>query len=217
MKVLKNEEIILLKRKVDDIIYILQKYDECMTAKFRVYLQIISRNVEKCILDEFDGIEELSQYIYEDWRKICVGNGGIENWYLNISDLELKGEYNKKIEEICISIEKILGTNFVIPRIWLNFDELNKLKCQYYDIEEGWNSTIKRLKENRQYYNSPIEQIPSDIWSFAMMLCIMDSEKSLEDWFYKDIPAFGYVSPMQLVKMEYGENILRVLMYGITI
>ena len=62
-----------------------------------------------------------------------------------------------------------------------------------------------------------MEQVPNDIWSFAKMRYLAESDDALEEWFQKDIPAFGYLSPVQILKMENGGDILRILMYNIPI
>jgi hypothetical protein len=49
------------------------------------------------------------------------------------------------------------------------------------------------------------------------MLCIAGTDASLEEWFLKDIPAFGYLSPKQILQIENGDDILRNLMYDIPI
>ena len=217
MIVLQNKQLSLLKQKIDKMISMLKTQDVFATAKFKPALQIISNNINQCIINDFDGIVELSRYVYEDWRNVCVGKSGMQNWYLNISDLNLKAKWNKLFEEIALSVEQILGTNFIVPRKWYCYDELIKLGKQYKEREGNWNAVIEELVNAHKYCQSPMEQVPNDIWSFAKMRCLAESDDALEEWFQKDIPAFGYLSPVQILKMENGGDILRILMYNIPI
>jgi len=217
MIVLQNKQLSSLKQMIDKMLDLLKTYDVFSSAKFQPTLQIISNNIGQCIRYNFDGIEELSKYVYEDWRSVCVGKKGIENWYLNIGDLKFKGEINKAIEEVALSVEKILGTNFIIPRKWYSYDELISLGRRYKEREKDWDVVIEKLMSTNRYYQSPMKQIPNDIWSFAKMLCIAETDDSLKEWFLKDIPAFGYLSPEKILQIENGDDILRNLMYDIPI
>ena len=217
MTVLQNEQLFILKQMIDKMLDLLKMYDVFKSAKFQPTLKIISSNIEQCIKHNFDGVEELSRYIYEDWRNVCVGNKGIENWYLNIEDLKQKGKINKTFEEIALSIEKILSTNFIIPRKWYSYDELISLGKRFKEREKDWDTVIRKLISTNRYYISPIKLIPSDIWSFAKMLCIAGTDDSLKEWFSKDIPAFGYLAPERILQIENGADILRNFMYDIPI
>lgn len=99
MTVLQNEQLLLLKQNINEMIIILETYDIYETAKFRPILRIISKNIEQCIRCDFDGINELSTYVYEDWRSVCVGENGIEKWYLKIADLGSKSKLNEAFEK----------------------------------------------------------------------------------------------------------------------
>lgn len=100
MMVFQKEQIILLREHINEIIALLEKYDTLHTAQFRPTLTMMARNIEQCINNQFEGIEELSKYIFEDWRIACVGEYGIDNWYLDIQDLICKQEVNKEILKI---------------------------------------------------------------------------------------------------------------------
>lgn len=217
MIILQNGQLSLLKQKINEMIVMLETHDTFATAKFQTILQIIYKNIEQCIMNDFDGIKELSRYVYEDWRNVCVGQNGIENWYLNVSDLTLKGKWNKSFEELALSVDRILGTNFIVPRKWYSYDELIRLGQQYKEREKDWNVVIEELVMGHRYYQSPMEQVPDDIWSFAKMLGLAGSDDTLKEWFLRDVPAFGYFSPVQILKIENGDDILRILMYGIPV
>lgn len=213
MVLLHKKQISLLRQKVDKMLALLKTYDKSETAKFRPTLQIIANNIEQCIIYNFDEIEELSRYVYEDWRNVCTRKIGIENWYLDIGDLELKRKLNEEFEEAALSVEKILGTNFIIPRKWYSCDELISIGKEYTTRKKCWDEIIEILKRTNGYYQSPVKQIPNDIWSFAKMKGFAGTEDSLKEWFLKDVPAFGYLSPMQILQIENGDDILRSFMY----
>lgn len=215
MLILQNEQLFLLKQTIKEMLTMLNTYDISATAKFQPTLQMIFNNIEQCIKNDFDGINELSRYIFEDWRTVCVGKNGMENWYLNISDVILKGKLNKSFEEVALSVERILGTNFLVPRNWYSYNELIRLEQKYKEVEKDWSLVIEELTKVHKYYQSPMKQVPNDIWSFAKMLCLVETDDALKEWFTKDIPAFGYISPVQILQIENGDNILRILMYSI--
>lgn len=215
MFILQNEHLFLLKQKINEMLTMLNTYDIFATAKFQPTLQIIFNNIEQCIKNNFDGIKELSRYIFEDWRTVCIGKNGMENWYLNVSDVRLKGKLNKSFEEVALSVERILGTKFLVPRKWYSYNELIWLGQKYKKTEKDWNLIIEELTKVHRYYQSQMKQVPNDIWSFAKMLCLADTDDSLKEWFLKDIPAFGYISPAQILQIENGDDILRILMYSI--
>ena len=124
---------------------------------FGLTLQIIANNIEQCIIYNFDEIEELSRYVYEDWRNVCTGKIGIENWYLDIGDLELKRKLNEEFEEAALSVEKILGTNFIIPRKWYSCDELISIGKEYTTRKKYWDEIIEILKRTNGYYQSTVK------------------------------------------------------------
>lgn len=215
--VLQKQQIILLKKRIDKMLTMLERYDTFATAKFRPTLQILSNNIEQCIMYSYDEIEELSRYVFEDWRIVCLGKNGIENWYLNIDDLRLKGRWNEEFEEVVLSVEKILGTNFIVPRKWYSYDDLIRIGRRYKEREKDWDEVIEKLRKENRYYQSPMKQIPNDIWSFAKMLGLAGTENSLKEWFLKDVPAFGYLAPMQILQMENGDDVLRSFMYDVPV
>ena len=215
--VLSNEQISLMKIDIDQMLTMLKKYDLSKTAKFQPILQIIANNIDECIKCEFDGIEELSKYIYEDWRTVCVGKNGIENWYLNTTDLELKGQLNKEFEKVAMDVEQIITTNYIIPKKWYSYDELINIGKNFKVRENEWNKIITNMRQEHRIYLSPMGYVPHDIWSFVKMLCLVDTEEALKEWFLEDIPAFGYLSPRQILQIENGADILRDFLYDIPI
>ncbi len=216
MIILQKSQLCLLRQKINEMIAMLRAQNISASAKFLPALQIISNNIKTCTANDFDGIKELSGYVYEDWRSVCLGKNGIENWYLDVSDWVLKENWNKAFEKMAISVDHILGTDFIIPRKWYSCDELAELGRRYKADEKEWNKDIEELVRLHSYYPSPISQVPDDIWSFAKMLCPADSDDGLKEWFFKDILAFGYLSAVHILKIKNGDNILRVLMHSIS-
>ena len=43
-------------------------------------------------------------------------------------------------------------------------------------------------------------------------LCIASTDEILKKWFFSDIPAFGYISPVEMTKLENGNDILRTFL-----
>ena len=60
MIVLQNKQLSLLKQKIDKMISMLKTQDVFATAKFKPTLQIISNNINQCIINDFDEIGRAS-------------------------------------------------------------------------------------------------------------------------------------------------------------
>ena len=214
MIILQKEQIILLKEHINEIIILLEKYDALYTAQFRPTLTMMVRNIEQCINNQFEGIEELSKYIFEDWRIACVGNYGMDNWYLDLQDLICKQEVNKEIQKRVLYIEHTLKTNYIIPKKWYSYKELQDVGVRFKEREDFWESIIGKLKLKKKYYKSDIEYVPDDIWSYAKML-FSDTDNNIKKWFQENIPAYGYLSPAHILKLDGGSEILRSFMLDI--
>jgi hypothetical protein len=83
--------------------------------------------------------------------------------------------------------------------------------------KDDWDGIINDIINKYGLIESKISVIPDDIWTYAKFLSIAPDDNLLIDWFSKDIPNFGYLVPLEIVKLADGENILRFFMMRITV
>lgn len=210
---IQREQVPFIKQKIDIMINILKCYDCMKSAKFFSILQMMSNNMYACLKNNFNGVEILETYILEDWRSVCKGKNGIENWYLKIGDIMLKEKINNKFQQETLCIDKVLKTNYIIPKKWFSYEEFAEIGMECKERKDSWEQIINSLKQENKYLQSPIKQVPDDIWSYCKMIEIAENDEMLKKWFMIDVPAFGYVSPFDILKMKNGDNILRSFMY----
>lgn len=214
---LRAEKLSELYNSINHMIIFLNKHDLQNTARFMPYLKIISNNIKECISCNYDGFNILIKYIQEDWRKVCLGKDSMENWVLHVTELELKGNINKQFEELARKVDKQLEANYLVPKTWFCYEDIVNLSVSYDKIKESWDSLIEELKGSRRYFVSPDPNIPNDIWSFAKSICFIQNDIFLKEWFFKEIPAFGFYSPFEMLQIENGEKALKILMQSVSI
>lgn len=210
---IQKEQVPFIKQKIDIMINILKFYDCMKSVKFFSILQMMSNNLDACLKNNFEGVEILETYILEDWKSVCKGENGIENWYLKIGDTMLKEKINNKFQQEALCIDKVLNTNYIIPKKWFSYEEFVEIGKECKERKDNWEQIINSLKQKNKYLQSPIKQVPDDIWSYGKMIGIAENDEMLKKWFMMDISAFGYVSPIDILEMKNGDNILRSFMY----
>lgn len=73
------------------------------------------------------------------------------------------------------------------------------------DIWDGIMDKEMKLK-------SMLPNVPDDIWTYAKHLGLAGSDQELIKWFEHDVPLYGYLSPLQILTVEQGDDILRYFM-----
>ena len=116
-----------------------------------------------------------------------------------------------------INIDKILQTNYIIARTWYNSCDLQNIGQSFEKYKNDWDAMIDDIINKYGLVSSEIPTIPDDIWTYAKFLSIASDNNSLIEWFSKEIPGFGYLVPLEIVKLVKGENILRNFMMDINI
>ncbi|MDE7422776.1 MAG: hypothetical protein K2N51_03655 [Lachnospiraceae bacterium] len=207
-----KENLMELSNNISEAIRYITEYSS-KTPDFLKYLIIMKKNIQICIECNYDGIEELSKYLCEDWRQLFKGNDGIESWYIPIDNIDLKACTNIMLEDCLEKIDRLLNVNFFIKRKWYSEKELKNMGKSFYQYKKNWNSIINDIQKNNGCIKSPITQIPNDIWMFAKyFLCVASTDEILKKWFFSDIPAFGYIAPVEMTKLENGNDILRTFL-----
>lgn len=214
-KIVNQEELLIIKHKLEQVIITIRTYSKVQKPRFLEYLLLMNKNIQICVNCNYQGIEELSKYLYEDWMNACKLENGVGEWYISGIDLDDKAIQNKRFENNILDIDKILCTNNIILRNWYSRDELIQIGKIFSECRDTWESMINNIIEKYGLSVSQILEIPNDIWTYAKFLCITSSENQLVEWFSQEIPAFGYLIPTELVQLEFGEDILRSFMCSI--
>ena len=210
---IKKTNLELLQNRINNMISLIEKYDTEKTAQFLSTLKMMSRNIDKCIESEFDGISELDKYLKQDWRTVCKGDNSIEKWVFDLKDIREKIEINKIFDDNVLFIDRLLNTDCVFQKIVFNYDKLINKGKQFECFRSTWDESIEKLKKYNRYYESPIEGGEDDIWTFAKSLNIQGSDEKLQKWFYRNIPAFNYLKCVEIIQLENGSDILRSFLF----
>lgn len=104
-----------------------------------------------------------------------------------------------------------------MARTWYDSNDLHNIGLSFNKCKNDWDTIINDIINKYGLIKSEIAVIPDDIWTYAKYLSIAPDNNSLINWFSKEIPAFGYLAPLEIAKLVNGENILRSFMMDITI
>lgn len=211
MKVLQREELIKIRDNAQCMVNLILDYNHSARPAFLSYLKLIVSNSNICIDSQYEGLEELTQYILEDWRSICMGNSDFEHWYIQSADVCEKARLNTILDIAAQNIERILGTKYLVERVWYDEEKLKFISKKYCEIQDVWNGIIDKEMKMK----SMLPNVPDDIWTYAKHLGLAGSDQELVKWFEQDIPAYGCLSPMQILTLDQGDNILRYFMVEI--
>lgn len=208
-----KQQLLNLKEQLNNAISIVERQKE--TPKFLLPLSIMKKNIVICIENDYDGIEELVRYLSEDWALACKCDNGLGTWYIMSDNIDIKASQNRKFEEAILEIDKILQANYIIPRTWYDSNALHNIGISFNKYKSHWDNTITDITKRYGFAKSKIQMIPDDIWTYAKYISIAPDDNSLIKWFETDIPAFGYIAPLEIAKLINGDNILRSFMMSI--
>lgn len=148
---------------------------------------------------------------------VCKIDCGLGTWYIKSDNIDTKAIENRKFEQSILKIDKILETNYILPRKWYDSNDLQNIGLFFNKHKDDWDGIINDIINKYGLIESKISMIPDDIWTYAKFLSIAPDDNLLIDWFSKDILNFGYLVPLEIVKLDDGENILRFFMMRITV
>lgn len=208
MKVLQREELVKIRDNAECMVELILGYNHSARPAFLSYLRLIVSNSNTCINSQYDGLEELTQYILEDWRSTCMGNSNFEHWYIQSEDVYEKARLNTIFDIAARSIDGILGTKYLVERVWYDEERLKFISKKYCEIQDVWDEIMHREVKLK----SMLPNVPDDIWTYAKHLGLAGSDQELVKWFEHDVPSYGYLSPLQILTLEQGDNILRYFM-----
>lgn len=216
IKVIDKQQLLCIQDELVNAISIINNQKQGEIPKFLSCLNIMKKNIETCIDCEYDGIEELTVYLCEDWTTACKMDCGLGSWYVKNDNIDIKAIENRKFEESISKIDKIFETNYILPRTWYDSSDLKNIGQSFSKCKNDWDIMLNDIINKYGFIKSEIPAIPDDIWTYAKFLSIASDNNSLIDWFSREIPGFGYLVPLEIVKLVNGDNILRSFMMDIT-
>ena len=212
---LNENDLSVLEWNLNRIITLITDYG-CLYSPDMSRLKLIQKNIN--IFKECkEGWDELQKYMLEDWNAAMCSQERIIDCHILSDDIDLKAKYNVELEECFRILDKFFETHWINKRIWYTKQDLLEFGKKYKNREKDWNIVMKELEAADRYCVSPIELIPHDIWSFANMLGVAATDDALVEWFLRDVPAFGYLSPMQILGIAGGDHVLRYFLYDIPV
>jgi len=209
----------IISFKQCDELYQLLQLLSCYLDKARAeypiffrYISLMEKNLKICIDAEYDGINELAQYLEEDWRSIFREEKSIEKIHFRSSNIDEMACVNAEIQRAIKTIDSALGTQlpdvkFVVGRKWYNISEL-KNKGENFP-KRVWDSNLNKIVADYGVLKSPNSLIDDDIWTYVSFLGLASNEQEMERWFNTEILAYGFLVPIEIIQLENGGNILR--------
>ena len=178
-------------------------------------LKLIIRNIE--IFHECnEGWDELIKYIFEDWDMAMRRQEKIIDCYILSDDIDLKAQYNEEFEKCCKILDKLFGTSWFNSRKWYTKKELIQLGITGITVT-AWNDKYSYIVRGTEQINSQIDGISREAWTYAKCLGVASTDEELIKWFGTDIPAFGYISLLDMSKLENGENIVKYFLANVPV
>ena len=178
-------------------------------------LKLIIRNIE--IFHECnEGWDELIKYIFEDWDMAMRRQEKIIDCYILSDDIDLKAQYNEEFEKCCRILDKLFGTSWFNSRKWYTKKELIQLGITGITVT-AWNDKYSYIVRGTEQINSQIDGISREAWTYAKCLGVASTDEELIKWFGTDIPAFGYISLLDMSKLENGENIVKYFLANVPV
>lgn len=181
---------------------------------FYKYIILMLKNIEICISENYDSIGELTIYLREDWKSIFKKEKAMESFHITSSDIDEKASKNLEIQNFFWKIDKILETNLyevqlLLKRNWYSRDELRVIGGEFEKIKDQWEKHIEEIETIYGVHESLISEVDDDIWMYAKYLSLASDDESLKKWFFAEIPAYRYLVPIEIIRLDNGKNIIR--------
>ena len=176
----------------------------CVNSPDMSRFKLIQRNIN-AYYEMHTGLEELDEYIREDWQEAFRSQPRIIDCYIPSDDIDLKAAYNTEFEGCSSLIEYTLHKNWGRRRKWYTRHALESIGKKSNNFESAYRYVVG----DYPLQESKVQGISDRIWTFARCLCVAGNDEALVRWFHSDIPAFGYISLHDMSKLERGENIMK--------
>ena len=211
---LQKDDLPIVEANVRRIIKLISD-NGCINSPDINRLKLIIRNIE--IFHECnEGWDELIKYIFEDWDMAMRRQEKIIDCYILSDDIDLKAQYNEEFEKCSRILDKLFGTSWFNSRKWYTKKELIQLGITGITVT-AWNDKYSYIVRGTEQINSQIDGISREAWTYAKCLGVASTDEELIKWFGTDIPAFGYISLLDMSKLENGDNIVKYFLANVPV
>ena len=108
-KVYTCEELLCIQRQLENFIHFVKKYDSKPLPRCFHFCHLIIKNIGICEKNAWDGIEELSEYILQDWEAAMEIHTGLPEYYiLGETNLETQ-KLNEEIQTYILNVDKLIS------------------------------------------------------------------------------------------------------------
>lgn len=194
-----EKDLDILSVNLERIIELITSYG-CVNQPDIKRLKLMQKNIDM-FKEANEGWDELKQYLIEDWDAAMRSQPKVIDCYISSEDIDFKAECNKELEKCFKELDKLFETNWIMSRKWYTKSELIALGRNFGERDLVLQKFAK-LK-------SQIEGISDEAWTYAKGISIASDDEKLIKWFHSDIPAFGYISLLDMSELENGEQIVR--------
>ncbi len=214
------KKITLSRRQCDELYNLLIELNKLLHkvskeySMFFHYTSLMEKNLKICIEAEYDGIDELTGYLQEDWKSIFHKEKGMEAFRIRDEDIDRMAKETTSVQRLLKQIDTLLEMNlpsvqFLFQREWYTREKLQKIAKQFHENRSLWEKQTAEIAKYTGWKKASVPEIPEDIWTYAKFLAIAETDELLLEWFYYEIPAYGYLIPMELLNLPAGSDILR--------
>lgn len=210
MKQLSEQDCIRLNIVFEKVIGIIKNKRKTQVDNVLIKM---NKNINICIQYEFDGLDELTDILKEEWKSL-FHREKMDHYYIEQEDVDEMAKVNIIFQDCITEINSLLGydSNLIslfVNRKWYTKEQLKNDLLQEKQIQKQWEERKKIIIPNIKMEKSPIEEISDEIWCYVKNLGISQQEDKLINWFNSRLEAFYYLSPIQIVREEHGEIILK--------
>lgn len=207
-----ENDLLVLEHNLNRIITLISDFG-CIHAPDMNRLKLIQKNIK--IFQECNECwDELVKYMLEDWNTAMRSQERIIDCYIPVNDIDFKAKCNKELEECFMVLDTLFDTSWISKRKW--YTECELIELGKTGITDSiWNNNFSFVVKGTKLLKSQIVGISDIAWTYAKCLGVTSTEDELVNWFQTDIPAFGYVSLVDMSKLDNGELIVRYFLSSV--
>ncbi|AOT72328.1 hypothetical protein [Geosporobacter ferrireducens] len=103
-----KDRCIELKSSINNLIKIIETENKGPFPRFYSYLKIMSKNLDICIKENFEDLDELIPLLKEDWANCWQIHCGLDDWYIQREEHEEQVKINMLFRKMEHKIEKLM-------------------------------------------------------------------------------------------------------------
>ena len=209
---LNKNDLPIVEENINKIIRLISHYG-CVNSPDMNRLKLIQKNLN--IFQECnEGLDELLSYIAEDWDAAMRSQKNLIDCYIPGQDIDLKAKNNMELEECLGNLDRLFETNWSSKRNWYTKQDL----IEFGNLDTNdvvWNRNFSYVVGERELCKSQLAEISDETWTYAKYLSVAPTDEGLMKWFRGDIPAFGYISLLDMAGLENGEQVVRYFLSNV--